>query len=44
MSVFDNVAYGLEMEKRPKDEIRQRVREALAMVQLEDYANRRPHC
>jgi spermidine/putrescine transport system ATP-binding protein len=43
MSVFDNVAYGLKMEKRPKDEIRQRVREALAMVQLEDYANRRPH-
>ena len=43
MSVFDNVAYGLKMEKRPKDEIRQRVDEALAMVQLQDFARRKPH-
>ena len=43
MSVFDNVAYGLKMEKRPKEEIRQRVEEALAMVQLEDFARRKPH-
>lgn len=43
MSVFDNVAYGLKMEKRPKDEIRQRVEEALAMVQLQDYVARKPH-
>ncbi|MGC8119869.1 spermidine/putrescine ABC transporter ATP-binding protein PotA [Marinobacter sp. VGCF2001] len=43
MSVFDNVAYGLKMEKRPKPEIRERVDEALAMVQLEDFARRKPH-
>ncbi|MGO2135339.1 spermidine/putrescine ABC transporter ATP-binding protein PotA [Marinobacter sp.] len=43
MSVFDNVAYGLKMEKRPKIEIRERVEEALAMVQLEDFAKRKPH-
>ncbi len=43
MSVFDNVAYGLKMEKRPKDEIRERVQEALAMVQLQDFARRKPH-
>ncbi|QSP95788.1 spermidine/putrescine ABC transporter ATP-binding protein PotA [Marinobacter salinisoli] len=43
MSVFDNVAYGLKMEKRPKDEIRQRVEEALDMVQLRDFTNRKPH-
>ncbi|MBR9872326.1 MAG: polyamine ABC transporter ATP-binding protein, partial [Gammaproteobacteria bacterium] len=43
MSVFDNVAYGLKMEKRPKPEIKQRVEEALAMVQLEDFAKRKPH-
>lgn len=43
MSVFDNVAYGLKMEKRPKAEIRERVEEALAMVQLEDFATRKPH-
>ncbi|UDL05344.1 spermidine/putrescine ABC transporter ATP-binding protein PotA [Marinobacter sp. CA1] len=43
MTVFDNVAYGLKMEKRPRDEIRQRVTEALALVQLEDFARRKPH-
>lgn len=43
MSVFDNVAYGLKMEKRPKTEIRERVEEALAMVQLEDFSGRKPH-
>ncbi len=43
MTVFDNVAYGLKMEKRPKDEIRQRVDEVLAMVQLGDFARRKPH-
>ncbi|WP_417512639.1 spermidine/putrescine ABC transporter ATP-binding protein PotA [Marinobacter sp.] len=43
MSVFDNVAYGLKMEKRPKAEIRERVEEALAMVQLDDFARRKPH-
>ncbi|MEC7816276.1 MAG: spermidine/putrescine ABC transporter ATP-binding protein PotA [Pseudomonadota bacterium] len=43
MSVFDNVAYGLKMEKRPKDEIQERVQDALAMVQLEDFARRKPH-
>jgi len=43
MSVYDNVAYGLKMEKRPRDEIRQRVDEVLAMVQLQDFARRKPH-
>ncbi|AZR40812.1 spermidine/putrescine ABC transporter ATP-binding protein PotA [Marinobacter salarius] len=43
MSVYDNVAYGLTMEKRPRDEIRQRVDEVLAMVQLQDFARRKPH-
>ncbi|AOY89139.1 putrescine/spermidine ABC transporter ATP-binding protein [Marinobacter salinus] len=43
MSVFDNVAYGLKMEKRPKEEIRDRVDNALAMVQLQDFSRRKPH-
>ncbi len=43
MSVYDNVAYGLKMEKRPKEEIRQRVDEVLAMVQLQNFARRKPH-
>ncbi len=42
MSVFDNIAYGLKLKKVPKAEITQRVKEALAMVQLEHTINRRP--
>ena len=42
MTVAQNVAYGLKLKKVPKDEIKTRVREMLAMVQLEHLANRRP--
>lgn len=42
MNVYDNIAYGLKLKKVPKAEIDQRVREALAMVQLEHTINRRP--
>lgn len=42
MSVAQNVAYGLKLKKVPKAEIQTRVREMLAMVQLEHLANRRP--
>ena len=35
MTVFDNVAFGLRVRKRPKAEIRDRVRELLRLVQLE---------
>lgn len=42
MTVFQNVAFGLEMEKVPKDEIKKRVEEALAMVQLGGMGNRKP--
>jgi len=43
MSVFENVAFGLRMQKTPHAEIAARVSEALAMVQLESFADRRPH-
>ncbi|MCW7754876.1 spermidine/putrescine ABC transporter ATP-binding protein PotA [Desulfobotulus sp. H1] len=43
MSVFDNVAFGLQLKKTPKKEIRQRVQEALSMVKLAEYAHRRVH-
>lgn len=43
MTVFDNVAYGLRMEKRPKSEIQARVNDALQMVALAEFANRKPH-
>lgn len=42
MTVYDNVAYGLKLKKVPKAEIDRRVREALAMVQLEHTLARKP--
>ncbi len=43
MNIGRNVAFGLEMKRVSKDEIRERVQEALAMVRLADYAPRRPN-
>ncbi|WP_409307640.1 spermidine/putrescine ABC transporter ATP-binding protein PotA [Pectobacterium sp. B1J-3] len=43
LSVFDNVAFGLRMQKTPAAEITPRVLDALKMVQLESLAQRRPH-
>jgi iron(III) transport system ATP-binding protein len=40
MSVFDNVAYGLRVRKRPEAEVATRVREALDLVQLGDFGTR----
>jgi spermidine/putrescine transport system ATP-binding protein len=42
MTVFQNVAFGLEMEHAPKDEIKKRVGHALEMVQLTGMDRRRP--
>ncbi|MGB9673861.1 MAG: ABC transporter ATP-binding protein [Anaerolineales bacterium] len=43
LSVRDNIAFGLEMKKLPKTEIKKRVTEVLEMVRLENIANRFPH-
>lgn len=43
MTVFENVAFGLRMQKTPAAEITPRVMEALLMVQLETFAQRKPH-
>lgn len=43
MSVFDNVAFGLKMAGVGKQEQAERVAEALATVQLTDFASRKPH-
>lgn len=43
MTVAQNVAFGLEERKVPKDEIRRRVGEALESVQMGAYAERRPN-
>jgi putative spermidine/putrescine transport system ATP-binding protein len=42
MSVGDNVGYGLTIRKVPKGERRTRVADALRMVRLEGYEDRRP--
>ena len=42
MTVHDNVAFGLKIQKRGKDEITGRVRELLALVHLEGFADRYP--
>jgi sulfate/thiosulfate transport system ATP-binding protein len=42
MTVRDNVAFGLTIRRRPKGEIRDRVDELLALVQLEGFAHRYP--
>jgi sulfate/thiosulfate transport system ATP-binding protein len=42
MTVRDNVAYGLKIRKRPKDEIAGRVKELLDLVHLGGFADRYP--
>ena len=42
MTVQDNVAFGLKIRKRPKEEIRERVAELLDLVQLQQFARRYP--
>ncbi|HYW88436.1 MAG TPA: TOBE-like domain-containing protein [Chloroflexota bacterium] len=42
MTVWDNVAFGLKVRKRPAAEIRQRVADLLRLVQLEGLSTRYP--
>jgi multiple sugar transport system ATP-binding protein len=42
MSVYENMAFGLKLRKFPKAEIDQRVREASAMLGLDQYLERKP--
>jgi sulfate/thiosulfate transport system ATP-binding protein len=43
MTVRDNAAFGLSIRKRPKQEVRQRVDELLALVGLTKWSEQRPH-
>lgn len=43
MTVFDNVAFGLEIQKRPKEEIRKRVLEMIDLVGLSGMEKRYPN-
>ena len=42
MSVFENMAFGLKMEKISKSEINQKVNNAAAILQIEDLLERKP--
>jgi sulfate transport system ATP-binding protein len=42
MTVFKNVAFGLEIRKRPKAEVRKKVNELLELVHIEKFADRLP--
>ena len=43
LNVFNNVAYGLRMDRVRGSELQQRTRDALAMVQLDGLESRRPN-
>jgi len=43
LSVFENVAFGLRVRRRPEAEVRQRVRELLHLIRLEGLESRYPH-
>ena len=42
MTVRDNIAFGLKIRKRPKDEVTRRVDELLDLVQLQGFGDRYP--
>jgi ABC-type Fe3+/spermidine/putrescine transport system ATPase subunit len=42
MRVYDNVAFGLRMQKRPRAEVEERVRKALELVRLPGFEQRYP--
>ncbi len=42
MTVFNNIAYGLKKERVPAPQIKERVREMLALVKLEAHIDRKP--
>lgn len=42
LTVAENVAFGLQQRKTPRSEIAERVSEALAMVQMRKFADRKP--
>jgi spermidine/putrescine transport system ATP-binding protein len=43
LNVLDNVAFGMRYQKVPRKERERRAKEALELVELGDYAKRRPH-
>ena len=43
LTVWDNIAFGLRREKRPKDQVAARVEEMLKLTRLTKFARRKPH-
>jgi spermidine/putrescine transport system ATP-binding protein len=43
LTVVENVAFGLRFAKSSRDETRTRVAQALTLVQMEEFRDRRPH-
>ncbi len=43
LSVWDNIAFGLRRDRKPKEEIAARVEEMLRLTRLEKFAHRKPH-
>ena len=41
-TVFDNMAFGLKMQKKPKAEIKRRVEQAADMLEITDLLHRKP--
>ncbi|MGL5440059.1 MAG: ABC transporter ATP-binding protein [Filifactoraceae bacterium] len=42
MTVYENMSFGLEIKKMPKDEINKRVKEAAEILEINDYLDRKP--
>ncbi len=43
LTIWDNIAFGLRRDKRPKLDIADRVEEMLKLTRLEKFARRKPH-
>jgi iron(III) transport system ATP-binding protein len=43
LSVFENIAYGLNVQHKSRDEIRRRVAKVMELVELTGYENRQPN-
>jgi putrescine transport system ATP-binding protein len=43
LTVWDNIAFGLQRDGMPKAQIEERVKQMLELVQLKQYAKRKPH-
>lgn len=43
MSVYKNVAFGLQQENFSKSQMHERVMDALSLVKMDTYGNRKPH-